>query len=85
MFTILFKKSAEREFEKLPQSVAKRMVPVIDGLAIEPRPNGSKKLSGKDQPLWRVRVGDYRIVCLIEDQIEIVEIQKIGHRREIYR
>jgi mRNA interferase RelE/StbE len=85
MYTILFKKSAEREFEKLPQSVAKRMVPIIDGLAIEPRPNGSKKLSGKDQPLWRVRVGDYRIVYLIEDQIKIVEIQKIGHRREIYR
>jgi mRNA interferase RelE/StbE len=44
MYTILFKKSAEREFEKLPQSVAKRMVPVIDGLAIEPRPSGSKKI-----------------------------------------
>ncbi|GAI57714.1 unnamed protein product, partial [marine sediment metagenome] len=48
-----------------------------------PRPHGSQKLSGQEQ--YRIRQGDYRIVYSIEDKDLLVDIFKIGHRREIYR
>ncbi len=57
----------------------------IDGLSEIPRPVGGKKLRGEMEYLWRIRVGDYRIIYLIEDKIKIVEIRKIGNRRDVYR
>lgn len=54
-------------------------------LANNPRPIGSKKLKGASENLWRIRIGDYRVVYLIEDSIKIIEIRKIGHRKDIYR
>jgi len=56
----------------------------IDGLRVNPRPNGSKKLN-KEDPLYRIRVGDYRVVYQIQDKILLVLILKVGHRRDIYR
>ncbi len=84
MYRIVFKKSAEKEIEKLSQKVTSRISPVIDKLAANPRPYGSKKLEGKKEEIWRIRVGDYRIIYLIEDVIKIVEIRKVGHRKDIY-
>lgn len=55
---------------------------VIDQLASIPRPDGCKKLKGSFY--WRVRVGDYRIVDGINDEIRIVDIRRIGHRRDVY-
>jgi mRNA interferase RelE/StbE len=54
------------------------------GLAPDPRPSGCEKLAGVDD-LFRIRVGDYRIVYRVQDQALIVLIVKIGHRREVYR
>ena len=56
----------------------------IDKLAMQPRPPGCKKLKGSADSLWRVRVGDYRVIYKVDDPILIVEVRKIGHRREIY-
>jgi mRNA interferase RelE/StbE len=55
----------------------------IRGLADDPRPPGSENLSGEDR--YRLRQGDYRVVYAIDDDRRIVEIVKIGHRREVYR
>ena len=85
MFKIVFKRSAEKELSKLPTTVIRRIVPVIDDLANNPRPIGSKKLEAQKDELWRVRVGDYRIVYLIEDVLQILEVQKVGHRKDIYK
>lgn len=85
MFKIVFKRSAEKELSKLPTSVVRRIAPVIDDLASNPRPIGSKKLEAQKDELWRVRVGDYRIVYLIEDVLQILEVQKVGHRKDIYK
>ena len=85
MYKITFIRSAEKEIDKLPPSIVKKIVPVIDDLANNPRPKGSKKLKGKQEDLWRVRSGDYRIIYSIEDVIRIVEIRKVGHRRDIYQ
>jgi mRNA interferase RelE/StbE len=56
----------------------------IDSLANNPRPNGSKKLVSQKETLWRIRVGDYRIIYSIEDVLKILEIRRIGHRKDIY-
>ena len=84
MYTVQFKKSAEKELEKLPTQIIKRISKAIDGLTENPRPVGSKKLEGQRESLWRIRIGDYRVIYLIEDVIRIVEIRRIGHRKDIY-
>ena len=56
----------------------------IDQLAENPRPQGCKKLKGDDN-LWRVRAGDYRIVFSIHDDLLLVLVIRIAHRREVYR
>ncbi|MGQ0738021.1 MAG: type II toxin-antitoxin system RelE family toxin [Bacteroidota bacterium] len=48
-------------------------------------PGGVKKLKGEKEDLYRIRSGDYRIIYSIEDKIRIVDIRKIGHRKDIYR
>jgi mRNA interferase RelE/StbE len=84
MYFITFKKSAEKEFEKLPSQVIRRISTAIDALSNNPRPAGSKKLEGQKESLWRIRIGDYRVIYLVEDVIKIVEIRRIGHRKDIY-
>jgi mRNA interferase RelE/StbE len=84
MYTITFKKSAEKELDKLPTQAIKRISRAIDGLGNNPRPPGSKKLEGERESLWRIRTGDYRIIYLIEDVIKIVDIRRISHRKDVY-
>ena len=82
-YRITIKKSAAKELEALPKKDLQRIIKRIQTLAQNPRPDGSQKLSGKEQ--YRVRQGDYRIVYSIEDKDSLVDIFKIGHRQEIYR
>jgi mRNA interferase RelE/StbE len=74
---------AEKQFLKLSVSIQKRIAEKIDALAINPYPQGSKKLSGLDA--YRIRIGDYRVIYQIHDDILLITIIKIGHRREVYR
>ena len=82
-FTIVFKPSAEREFETLPPQIQARLAAELAALERNPRPPCCKKLRAR--PGYRVRVGDYRIVYAIDDGARIVRILGIGHRREIYQ
>ena len=84
MYAIRFKKSAEKELERLPAKIIRRISAAIDGLSENPRPPGSKKLEGQKESLWRIRIGDYRVIYLVSDIIKIVEIRRIGHRKDIY-
>ena len=83
-YKILIRKLALKELEELPTKTNRQLVKAIDDLSINPSPVGCKKLKGKTNQIWRIRVGDYRILYVIEDKIKIVEIRKIGHRKEIY-
>ena len=83
MYKIELVRSAVRDIKSIPKSAVKRISDKIDTLQGDPRPQGSKKLKGDE--LWRVRVGDYRIVYFIEDVIKVVTIVRIGHRKDIYR
>ncbi|MHC4173266.1 MAG: type II toxin-antitoxin system RelE family toxin [Planctomycetota bacterium] len=81
-YRITIKKSAAKELEDIPKKDLRKIVKRIQSLTENPRPHGSQKLSGKEQ--YRVRQGDYRIVYSIEDKESLIDIVKIGHRREIY-
>lgn len=82
-YRLAIKKSAERELRGVPQRDLRRIVNRIQGLASNPRPPGNEKLSGQER--YRLRQGDYRIVYGVDDDQRIVEVVKIGHRREVYR
>jgi len=69
--------------EIIPKKDLQRIVSEIRVLAADPRPYGAQKLSNKEQ--YRIRYGNYRIVYSIDDKNLIVDIVKIGHRREVYR
>jgi len=82
-YQILIKPSARRELEGLDNTTLQRVDKAIISLAENPHPRGSKKLSGI--PLYRVRVGTYRILFEVNDAKEQITIVSIGHRRDIYR
>jgi mRNA interferase RelE/StbE len=81
--SLVAKKSAERELRKIPKEDLRHLVDRLQALAHNPRPAGCEKLSGRER--YRVCQGDCRIVYGIDDEQRIVEIVKVGHRREVYR
>lgn len=82
-YSVVIKRSAERELRKIPKQDLRRVVARIQGLTREPRPPGCERLSGQER--YRVRQGDYRIVYAVDDEARTVEVVKIGLRREVYR
>lgn len=85
MYEIVFKKKAGKELAQLPKADLAKVAHEIDGLAIDPRPPDSKKLKASEDDMWRIRVGNYRVLYVINDGIKIVSIRKIGHRKDVYR
>jgi mRNA interferase RelE/StbE len=83
-YTITFARSARKELEVLSAKEAKRVFYKIQALAQEPRPAGCRKLVGEDD-LWRIRVGDYRVIYLINDREHIVDVIQVRHRGDAYR
>jgi mRNA interferase RelE/StbE len=82
-YALELKPSARKELESLPNSVLARAMRKLESFQYKPRPSGCKKLRGyKDQ--WRVRVGDWRIVFIIDDAARLVSVTRIAHRREVY-
>lgn len=84
MYQIVLSRSAEKDLQKLPVTAIKRISKEVDALSINPRPQGSKKLKGTDENLWRVRVGDYRVIYEIADEIRVIDIRRIRHRKDVY-
>lgn len=83
-YQIVFARSARKELQSLPQIVAERIIAKIEVLTNNPRPPGSKKLRGFSR-LWRLRVGEYRVVYDIDDENRMVDISIVRHRSETYR
>lgn len=75
--------SAAKELKKLSGQLIARIVPRLEDLSSNPRPPGCKKLQGGDRE-WRIRVGDYRVVYIIDDAKLLVEVTRIRHRSEVY-
>ena len=85
MYQIIFKQSANKELMQISKLAISKVITAIGGLAFNPKPVGIKKLKNSSEDLYRIRVGDYRIIYAIEDEIRIINIRKIGHRKDIYR
>ena len=82
-YSILFRRSVLKDLEVLPKKDVQRIMEAIRALAVDPRPQQSQKLSGREQ--YRLRQGAYRILYAIQDDVLIVTVVKVGHRREVYR
>ena len=83
-YSVRLKASAAKEIQSIePKKVRRRIVERIGRLSEDPRPPGCEKLSGHSEQ-YRVRQGAYRIVYLIEDDVLIVFVVKVGHRSTVY-
>jgi len=72
--------SAVKALSRIDLADRRRIASKIQGLAANPRPDGAIKLTGADG--WRIRVGNYRVVYVIDDTIRVVTVTRIAHRRE---
>ena len=82
-YSVLLKRSAEKELDKLPRGIYDRIIGHLLTLRDTPRPPGARKLVGREG--YRLRVGDHRILYEIDDPKQQVEVFSIAHRREVYR
>ncbi len=83
MFQLSIKPAAEKQMDRLPAQVRQRVTKALDDLCLEPRPRGCVKLKGEDN-VWRIRVGDYRIVYTIKDDELVVLVVRVAHRKDAY-
>jgi mRNA interferase RelE/StbE len=83
-YAVTFARSARKELEALDPPLAARVLARIEALAIDPWPAGARKLRGA-QRLWRIRIGDYRIVYSVDGGQHVVDIVRVRHRRDVYR
>ena len=83
-YTVTFLPSARRELAALPKDGQRRLANRIDGLREDPRPPGAKQLQVEDR-LYRLRVGDYRVIYSIENRRLVILVVRVGHRRDVYR
>jgi mRNA interferase RelE/StbE len=82
-YSLEIKHSAQKELDALYDALFNRIDRKILALADNPRPAGCKKLKGyRDQ--WRIRIGDWRAVYLIDDTAKLVIVTRVAHRREVY-
>jgi mRNA interferase RelE/StbE len=83
-YRIEFTPRAVRDLKSLDRQIRARIANRIDALAENPRPQGVKKIEGEEE-LYRLRVGDYRILYQVKAKVLLVLIVGVGHRREVYR
>jgi mRNA interferase RelE/StbE len=83
-YQISFTRSARKELQSLPSAIAHRILIKVESLAKEPRPAACRKLRGPTN-LWRLRIGEYRVVYDIDDKNCIIDVMIIRHRSEAYR
>jgi mRNA interferase RelE/StbE len=83
-YRIEVRPAALRQLGNLPRDAQLEVRTRIDALALDPRPRGCKKLSGS-RDLYRVRVGEYRVVYQVQDRVLLIVLVKVGHRKDVYR
>ena len=82
IYRVVILPAAERHLGRIDSGPRRRIDAAILALAGDPRPHGCRKMSGSEE--YRIRVGDYRVLCEIEDEVLRVFIVKVGHRRDAY-
>jgi mRNA interferase RelE/StbE len=84
VYAVTFSRSAARELERLPDKAVQRLVRAIRALQEDPRPRGHRKLVGEER-IYRIRVGDYRVVYEVDDDQQTVLITRVRHRKDAYQ
>jgi mRNA interferase RelE/StbE len=82
-YSVSFARAARKELESLPDLIVSKIFPRIESLAQNPRPSGCKKLKGTKN-LWRLRVGDYRVLYSVSDPDGAVDVIAVRHRSIAY-
>ena len=82
-YLISFARSASKELEALPNALIIKIINKIETLSKSPRPVGCRKLQGSNH-LWRIRVGQYRVVYSVDDRAKAVDIMTVRHRSQAY-
>jgi mRNA interferase RelE/StbE len=82
-YLVTLKRSAEKELSRLPGEIHDRVIERLIILQDNPRPAGARKLRGREG--YRIRIGDYRVLYVIHDSEQQVEVYSVAHRREVYR
>ena len=82
-FELKVRPSVAKDLKTIPKQSVLRILERIEGLRDDPRPIGCEKLSGLER--YRIRQGNYRILYSIFDMEVVVEIVKVGHRKDVYR
>lgn len=83
-YRIEWKSSAAKELKRLPRDIIPRVVDAVGRLASDPFPSGAAKLKGSQQT-YRIRVGDYRVVYTVANDVLVIEIVRVRYRRDVYR
>ncbi len=81
-YTVILSKKAQKQLDAFSDNIADTIIEAIATLENNPRPNGYKKLKGRDG--YRIRTGNYRIIYDIFDDELIVDVIALGHRKDIY-
>jgi mRNA interferase RelE/StbE len=84
-YKIQFNKNYLKDLEKIPKKDQGKIRESVLALTDNPHPDGSKKLKGSKEPLYRIRCGDYRVIYTIRNDLLLVLVIEVGHRRDIYR
>ena len=83
-YTVEFTGAAAKQLRKLDSGIRRRIQTSLAALRVDPRPAGVKKLAGTNDS-WRIRIGGYRAIYEIEDDVLVVPVVTVGHRREVYQ
>lgn len=86
VWKIEYTQTAKSQLKKLDRQIAKRILDYMDDLSLltEPHQRG-KALTGQLGGLWRYRMGDYRVICEIKNQLLSILVIQLGHRKDIYQ
>ena len=82
--SIRLKRSVEKDLRGLPATASSRVLQQIERLGSNPFPHGARKLTSAEH-LYRVRVGDYRIIYAVDSPSSSITIHYVRHRRDAYR
>jgi len=84
-YSLSIKPSAAKELQSISdKATLTRLIEKVKSLATQPHPSGSEKLAGRPN-LYRVRQGNYRVIYSVDDEARVIDVVKVGHRKDVYR
>jgi len=82
-YSVVFASRAVKDLRSIPRKSQEQILDKAENLGEDPYPKGSLKFKGIKEELWRIRIGDYRVLYTVDDTVRIVDIRRIGHRKDI--